>query len=67
MQPMVAHADAEADRDPVEERGDEQVRPAEGPERRDGLDVKPDQHDASQHAELAVTGHGREGRYAAHM
>ena len=52
VQPVIAHADAEADRHPVEEHGDEQVRPAELKQRDDGLDVKPDQDGAGDELNL---------------
>ena len=40
VQPVIAHADAEADADPVEERGQRHRRPRKVEQRGDGSDVK---------------------------
>src|SRR5204863_419438 len=56
---VVTHADPEPGRNAVQGDGSREIRPAEGPERRNGLDVKPDQDDAGQDAQLAISGCGR--------
>ena len=55
VQPVIAHADAEADGHPVEDGGDEQVGPAEREQGRDRLHVKPDQHDAGQPIQFGIS------------
>jgi hypothetical protein len=56
VQPVIAHADAKPDGDPVKKRGDQQVGPRELEQRRDGEDVEDDQHDAGQPVDLRIAG-----------
>jgi hypothetical protein len=67
VQPVIPHADAQADGHPVEDRGRDQMRPGEGEERGDRLNVEPYQHEAGQPAQLGITGRSGQGNDAAHV
>jgi hypothetical protein len=63
MQPVITHADPKANGDPVKERGNKKVAPAEHKQRSYRADMKEDQNDGRDPVETLLM---REGENVVH-